>query len=94
MPEVLNRRRDILSPDSVYVGRPSKWGNPFSHLEHTSAQHKVSSVAEAIEKYEAWITQQPDLMADLHELTGRDLVCWCAPGPCHARVLLRLANPS
>jgi hypothetical protein len=31
-------------------------------------------------------------MAALHELAGRDLVCWCAPLPCHGDVLLRLAN--
>jgi hypothetical protein len=28
----------------------------------------------------------------LHELRGKDLVCWCAPKPCHGDVLLRLAN--
>ena len=37
-----------------------------------------------------WLRLQPDLMAALHELVGRDLVCWCAPLPCHGSVLLRL----
>lgn len=33
------------------------------------------------------------IRANLHWLTGRDLACWCASGqPCHADVLLRLAN--
>ena len=27
-----------------------------------------------------------------HELKGKDLVCWCAPQPCHADVLLEIAN--
>ncbi|GAG87489.1 unnamed protein product, partial [marine sediment metagenome] len=31
---------------------------------------------------------------DPTELKGKDLVCWCAPLPCHADVLLELANPS
>ena len=37
-------------------------------------------------------TQQPRLMDAMHELRRRDLVCWCAPLPCHGDVLLRLAN--
>jgi hypothetical protein len=28
----------------------------------------------------------------LPELRGRDLVCWCAPLPCHGDVLLELAS--
>jgi hypothetical protein len=47
---------------------------------------------EVIAKYRAWIVQQPALMAALPELRGKDLVCWCAPSPCHADVLLELAN--
>jgi hypothetical protein len=31
-------------------------------------------------------------MAALHELRGKDLLCWCAPGSCHADVLVELAN--
>ncbi|WP_269062108.1 DUF4326 domain-containing protein [Salipiger marinus] len=26
------------------------------------------------------------------ELRGRDLACWCPDGPCHADVLLKIAN--
>lgn len=62
-------------------------GNPF-------VIGKDGTRAEVIAKYEAWIIQQPELMASLHELTGKDLVCWCVPEACHAEVLLRLANPS
>ena len=33
------------------------------------------------------------ILANIHELKGRDLACWCAAGcPCHADVLLELAN--
>jgi hypothetical protein len=34
-----------------------------------------------------------EIRARLHELAGRDLVCWCAAGqPCHADVLLELCS--
>jgi hypothetical protein len=44
-----------------------------------------------IAKYRASIVRQPALMAALHELRGKDLVCWCAPERCHAEVLIELA---
>jgi Domain of unknown function (DUF4326) len=36
--------------------------------------------------------RQPSLIAALHELRGKHLVCWCAPERCHAEVLIELAN--
>jgi hypothetical protein len=36
---------------------------------------------------------QPALMSALHELRGKDLICWCTPESCHADVLAELANP-
>jgi hypothetical protein len=48
---------------------------------------------EAIGKYRAWIVTQPALMSALHELRGKDLICWCAPDSCHAEVLAELVNP-
>ena len=70
----------------VYVGRPSKWGNPF-------VLGRDGSRDEVIRKYRAWIVTQPALMSALHELRGKDLVCWCELGaPCHAEVLLAVAN--
>ena len=29
MPRRFNKRRGDAPPDAVYIGRPSKWGNPF-----------------------------------------------------------------
>lgn len=69
----------------VYIGRPSKWGNPFQI-------GKDGTRVEVIEKYEAWIKTQPHLMAALPELRGKVLGCWCSPRPCHGDVLARLAN--
>ena len=80
----------------VYIGRPSKWGNPFTHLadRKTRAEFVVSSREEAVASYAKWITSQPDLLAALHELKGKVLGCWCAPKPCHGDVLVELARGS
>jgi hypothetical protein len=80
-----------LAPDQVYIGRgvwgfrASKWLNPFV-IGPDGAREEV------IAKYRAWIATQPELMAALPELRGKDLVCWCAPEPCHGDVLLELAS--
>ena len=76
----------------VYIGRPSKWGNPFSHLSGTLAQYKVSTREEAIEKYREWIMAQPALLAALPELQGKKLGCWCSPKLCHGDILAELCN--
>lgn len=71
------------TPNDVYVGRPSKWGNPFMAGPHGTR-------AEVINKYRSWIVQKPDLLLQLHELRGKRLACWCHPQACHADVLLEL----
>ncbi|HHY49048.1 MAG TPA: DUF4326 domain-containing protein [Alphaproteobacteria bacterium] len=87
------------------VTRPGRWGNPFSieavarryQLEHEAAQ--VKAVALCGE----WLrgTLDPGLapgpppsLAEIRaELAGHNLACWCRPGtPCHADVLIALAN--
>lgn len=87
MPRVLNRKTigNKWIPNSVYVGRPSAWGNPFTI-------GRDGSRAEVIAKYRAWICDQPELISRLSELRGKDLICWCSPLPCHADVLLDLAD--
>lgn len=79
----------------VYIGRPSKWGNPFSHKTGTLAQHRVKTVDEAVSAYETWLLLQTSLLADLPELRGKVLGCWCnvtGVENCHGYVLLRYAN--
>jgi hypothetical protein len=93
VPRVLNQRTHGRPAAAVYVGRPSPWGNPFSHLPGTLAQYHVPTRAAAIAAYEAWLLAQPEMVARVkRELAGRDLVCWCYPSACHAEVLLRVAN--
>jgi len=99
MPKVLNKRVDIIPLDAIYVGRPSKWGNPWRIGEkHPYDGHRLNR-EEALEIYRNNITQMltakrddGTIILDLKELKGKDLVCWCAPLPCHADILLELAN--
>lgn len=73
----------------VYIGRPSKWGNPFTFKAGTIAE-LVVPYDEVLPRYEAWLRTQPHLMAALGELRGKTLGCWCKP--CHGDVLARLAD--
>jgi Domain of unknown function (DUF4326) len=93
MPFVYNKSRHRRIPaEAVYIGRSSKWGNPFSHQPNTIAKFKVATREEAIERYREYLIVENPLYADLHELRGKDLVCWCHPLPCHGDVLIELAN--
>jgi hypothetical protein len=76
----------------VYIGRPSFWGNPFSHKPNTKAKFVVGSREEAIERYEKWLLTQPDLLKRIFELKGKVLGCWCKPNACHGDVLAKIAN--
>lgn len=86
---VVNRTRSAFD---VYIGRPSKWGNPFSHKPDTQAKFRVATRQEAIAKYREWILTQPQLIASLHELFDKVLGCWCKPDDCHGDVLLELVE--
>lgn len=80
-------------PFDVYIGRGSKWGNPFSHLTYGQAEVKVDTREEAIECYANWIQFRPDLIADAKvELKGKVLGCWCDPLDCHGSILVKIAN--
>jgi hypothetical protein len=70
-------------PFDVYIGRPSKWGNPFSI-------GKDGTREEVIAKYEEWILTQQHLLDALPELKDKTLGCWCSPQACHGDVLIKL----
>src|SRR5690348_9349173 len=65
---VVHNKREAFD---IYIGRPSKWGNPFSHKDGTLAEFKVATRDEAVSAYRDWIETQPDLLAALHELKGK-----------------------
>lgn len=88
-----------LPVNTIYVGRPSKWGNPFRVGEahgingggglHAVEPRIVRDAVMAVELYERWFADWlPDETFD--ELHGKDLACWCPlDQPCHADVLLK-----
>jgi len=97
-PKRIQRKRSkgwTMPPNTVYVGRPGKWGNPFLPKE--------GGIAGAISAYRAWLKGEyipqdvgrcPITFEDIQkELGGKNLACWCKEGePCHADVLLEIAN--
>ena len=86
-PRVWNQKLSAEIPaGAVYVGRPSKFGNPI-YLQSERGRTAV------LQRYEEWLVAQPELIAAARtELRGKDLVCHCTPKPCHADILLRIAN--
>lgn len=87
-------------PDAVIVARPSKWGNPFKIGERDHNNDVIEDRADAARAYAVWAEDCLDyrythkgIFDDLGELRGKDLACWCPlDQPCHADVLLRIAN--
>ena len=66
--------------DTVYIGRPSKWGNPYK-VERFGREM-------AIIKYEDYLFRS-ELIKEIHELKCKILLCHCFPYPCHGDVLLK-----
>lgn len=94
---------------AIYVGRPSLWGNPFT-IGHRFDEGDsfftaygdclddglvtADNCLVAFEAYcRNWLRKGGDEW--LASLRGKDLACWCPlSSPCHADILLRLANES
>lgn len=86
MPKVYNKRGDFIPSGAVYVGRPTKFGNPY--VVPNDGDRSV-----VVQKFAEMLDGNPTLKAAvIRELKGKDLVCWCAPYECHADVLLEVAN--
>lgn len=84
MCKVYNKRNGDAPRDAVYIGRGSKWGNPYVIGKHGNRR-------DVIDQYYIRFLQG-DLVNQVHELRGKDLVCYCAPLACHGDVLLKYAN--
>jgi len=90
-PRVVNKRSG--EPFDVYVGRPSKWGNPFVIGARWPGHNEPLTREQVIARYRTWLLAQPELVEQAkQELRDKTLACWCAPKPCHADVLLEIAN--
>jgi len=89
-----------MPPGAIYVGRPTKWGNPFRVGQANPCGTITQDHRHAASLYAGFAPQHEMLIAAAKdELRGHDLVCWCPlvdkdgqPVPCHADVLLELAN--
>ena len=110
-PRRIQRKRTTgwkMPPNTIYVGRPTKWGNPWTiESARDSGYFKPGYEAEVCaNEFRRWLTdpipgsghdrlegQRKALLEALPTLRGKDLACWCREGaPCHADVLLELAN--
>lgn len=70
----------------VYIGRPSKFSNPF-HIGVDGSRREV------ITRYENYLYTRPELIQSIRkELQGKILGCYCNPLACHGDVLVRIAN--
>jgi len=73
-----------MPPNTVYVGRPTKWGNPFTGDN-------------AVNNFEIMILSKmlddENFKKKLEELKGKNLACWCPLNkPCHADILIKVVN--
>lgn len=100
MTERIQRKRTKgwkMPPNTVYVGRPTKWGNPFVMDGEGSDW--------AVKEFRVWLSrlsmrlngvyheERNAILNHLGYLRGKNLACWCPlDQPCHADVLLELAN--
>lgn len=96
-----------MPPHTVYVGRPTVFGNPFTVADVIAADPVLTieaARARCVALFRDWLAGKPvppfpdadarrqDLMNERHRLIGVDLACWCPTGqPCHADVLIELA---
>jgi hypothetical protein len=103
-----------MPPGAAYVGRGSRWGNPFAVggscsfggalwlpvdevfaiLRSARGQAMVRDAATATAWFRELMEARPYMIERARrELRGKPLACWCAlDQPCHADVLLELAN--
>jgi len=98
MPKRIQRKRTKgwkMPPNTVYVGRPTIFGNPFRREDGDGEF--------ALRQFCRWLNgargtgggglRRLAVLARIPELRGKDLACFCKEGaPCHADILLELAN--
>jgi hypothetical protein len=93
---------------AIVVSRPSKWGNMFrpdtaiecgfARTPEEARELCVKAFRDCMERgrFSEWCSDAEaieKMRSELSELRGKDLACWCSlDKPCHADVLLDLAN--
>lgn len=105
MAERIQRRRTKgwrMPEGAIYVGRPSRDGNQFRvgddlsyYLGPSATRATATQCVECFRNHLEAVCVADPQAAELmfKRLRGHDLVCWCPlDKPCHADVLLELAN--
>ena len=87
-----------MPPNTVKVDRTTKWGNPWKIGNFGPWGRTAVDAASAVELFSSMLND-PELRSgtryptDLEPLRGKNLACFCAlDAPCHADVLLEIAN--
>lgn len=95
-----------LPEKTVYVGRPSMYGNPFK-VRKTCGSDSCKNHAQqwAVDKFKLWldgkfdevrpdlVEQKQKVLTHIKYLRGKDLACWCEEGtPCHGDILIKMAS--
>ena len=102
-PRRIQRQRTAgwrMPPGAVYVGWPSRWGNPWTiegakRAGFTGSNAYLAAIVESMFRngMRKSLPACEPILAALPELRGRDLACWCRlDQACHANVLLEMAN--
>jgi hypothetical protein len=103
MIQVVNKYKHIPTSDDLQIGRPSPFGNPYSHLPNTLAKYRVNTREEAVKSYENYLPSayhnDPKIYALIHEIAVRvmmgknvNLVCYCKPKSCHGDVIKKFVE--
>lgn len=87
-----------MPPNTVYVGRPTKWGNPYRVGQSVGPKAEPMSAKNAVAAYRYFVIANQEsaerFRLPIKDLRGKNLACWCPlDKPCHADVLLEIANP-
>ena len=69
----------------VYIGRPSKWGNPFCIGRDGTREDVINA-------YRNYLLSNLSLIDDIESLRGKILGCWCKPQACHGDVIEEILN--
>lgn len=83
LPVEIGRRKGLyakMEEGEVFIGRPSRWGNPFK-IGVDGTREEVCA------KYFVWLMNQPNLIAQLPNLKGKRLMCYCVPELCHGHMI-------
>lgn len=90
----LRRAKGWRKPENtVVVARPGKWGNPFVVQFDPHTDYSPQTSADAVKMFRAHVDKVLMRIKIKAELRGKSLACWCKLGePCHADVLLEIAN--